>query len=405
MFVGKEVLLGVTGSIAAYKAAEFARYLVRAGARVQVVMTRSAKEFITPLTFFSLTGREAYSEMYSGGPEVATAHIQLARRADLVVVAPASARTIARIAHGNAEDLLSTAVIASHAPVVLAPAMNPQMYAHPGVQNNLREIGGWKNYWIAAPGEGEMACGETGLGRLAEPQELMDFCGWVLGGGRQDLRGEHLVVTAGATFEDLDPVRFLSNRSTGKMGFAIAKVAAMRGAKVMLITAMKERPVPAGCVRVDVRSAAQMAEAVHAHLAQATTLIMSAAVADYRPAEVSMQKIKKKEGPLGLELARNIDILASLPPSPLRITVGFAAETENLMENAQDKLVRKHLDLIVGNDVTQQGSGFGTDTNQVILFEVGQEAIALPLMGKEEVAHAILDRVVALRQKQQAHLL
>ncbi|MCB9637748.1 MAG: bifunctional phosphopantothenoylcysteine decarboxylase/phosphopantothenate--cysteine ligase CoaBC [Myxococcales bacterium] len=399
MFQGKEILLGVSGSIAAYKAAEFARLLVKAGANVQVVMTRSACEFISPLTFFSLTNREAYSEMFSGGAEVATAHIQLARRADLVVVAPATARTIARIANGSAEDLLSTSVIASHSPVVLAPAMNPQMYAHPGVRGNLERIGGWENYWIASPSEGEMACGETGLGRLAEPQDLLDFCGWVLGGGRQDLRGEKLVVTAGPTFEDLDPVRFLSNRSTGKMGYAIAKVAAQRGASVKLITAVRDRPLPPGCIRVEARSAAQMAEAVQANLSDASALVMSAAVADYRPAEVSTQKMKKTEGPLMLELARNIDILASLPASTSRVTVGFAAETENLLDNAQGKLKRKRLDMIVGNDVTQKGSGFGTDTNQVILLELEKEPVSLPLMGKEEVAHAILDRVSALLKK------
>jgi phosphopantothenoylcysteine decarboxylase/phosphopantothenate--cysteine ligase len=396
MLEGKEILLGVCGSIAAYKAAELARLFVKAGARVQVVMTASAREFITPLTFHALTGREAYSEMFQGGAEVATAHIALARRADLVVLAPASARMLSRIAHGSAEDLLSTAVIAASSPVVVAPAMNPQMYIHPAVQKNLETIGSWPRYFIATPGTGEMACGETGLGRLAEPEALFEECAWVLAGGRRDMAGLSLVISAGATIEDIDPVRFLSNRSTGKMGFALAKAAARRGASVKLVTSNASLPTPAGCQRVPIRSAVEMHDVIHAAL-PCDIVVMAAAVADYRPAKRAEQKIKKTDAPLAIELTRNPDILASLPPSDARITVGFAAETENLLAYAQDKLARKRLDLIVANDVTQAGSGFGVDTNQVTLLAPHQTPESLPLMTKEHVAEAILDRILAIR--------
>ncbi len=396
--VNREILLGVSGSIAAYKAAELARLMSKDGAQVQVVMTSSATKFIAPLTFYSLTGREVYHEMFSGGPEVATAHIELARRADLVVVAPATARTIGRIACGMAEDLLSTTIIASDTPVVIAPAMNPQMYAHPGVRENLAKIASWPGYFVAPPTEGELACGEYGLGRLTEPSDLWSFCQWVLAGGKQDLAGERVLVTAGPTLEDIDPVRFLSNRSTGKMGFSLAKVAARRGAEVTLVSSIvPPTPIP-GCRCVTIRSAIEMQDAVLAALPNTTTLLMAAAVADYRPAELAASKIKKQEGDMQIVLERNPDILGSLTPDPTRLTIGFAAETDHLLKNAGDKLRRKHLDMIVANDVSQIDSGFAVDTNRVILLFPDGRQKALPLMSKLDVAEAICDQIQVLRQ-------
>ncbi len=398
MLKDREILLGVSGSIAAYKAAELTRLLTKAGARVQVIMTKAACEFIAPLTFFSLTNREVYSELFSGGPEVATAHIELARRADLVIVAPATARTIAKIVNGSAEDLLSTAVIAADVPVIIAPAMNLQMYRHQGVQRNLQILQSWENYYIAPPGSGELACGEYGLGRLAEPSEIVEFAEMVLSGGQQDLVGEKIVVTAGPTLEDLDPVRYLTNRSSGKMGFAIAEMAARRGAEVHLITSIRDKALPAGCQPIYVRSAADMAQAVHALEDEATVLIMAAAVADYRPREFSSSKLKKGEGEFLLKLERTEDILAHLKPSSKRITIGFAAETEDLLENAEEKLRRKNLDMIVANDVSEKGSGFGTDTNRVVLLKRDGERLPQPLMSKKRVAHLILDQIHLLRE-------
>lgn len=392
MLDGREILLGVSGSIAAYKAAELARLLIKKGANVQVVMTRSACEFITPLTFFSLTGRQAYSELFSGGEEVATAHISLARQADLTIVAPATARTLSRIATGSAEDLLSTAIIAAHGPVILAPAMNPQMYQHPGVQNNLRTLQSWPQYHIAPPGSGEMACGEFGLGRLAEPADLVAFCESVLRGDVQDLVGHRILVTAGPTLEDIDPVRYITNRSTGKMGFAIAEAAAKRGADVTLITSVHTLPIPAGCRPLFVRSAADMAEAVHAHVEDASMLIMSAAVADYKPKEVADKKMKKSDDALSIPLARTLDILASLTPSRHRVTVGFAAETHDVVSYAQGKLSRKKVDMIVANDVSKAGSGFGTETNEAIFVRPDKAPEHLPLLSKKQVAYDLLDR-------------
>ncbi|TNE52152.1 MAG: bifunctional phosphopantothenoylcysteine decarboxylase/phosphopantothenate--cysteine ligase CoaBC [Deltaproteobacteria bacterium] len=396
-WAGREILLGVSGSIAAYKSAELARLFLKAGAKVQVVMTSSAKQFIAPLTFFSLTGRPVYDEMFSGGPEEATAHIELARRADLVVVAPATAQLIGRLANGLASDLLSTTIIAADTPVVIAPAMNPQMFAHPAVDANIKTIASWPGYAIAPPTEGELACGEFGLGRLADPPGIVEFCEWFLSGGKQDLQGEHVVVTAGPTFEDLDPVRFLSNRSTGKMGFAIAQVAARRGAQVSLVSSVSPpTPIP-GCNHVKVRSAQSMHDAIHALLPETTALVMAAAVADYKPKEQAPTKIKKKAGPLAIELDRNPDILASLPKDPKRITVGFAAETDHVEEHALGKLKRKHLDMIVANDVTQPGSGFGVDTNQVVLLKADGSSESLPMLSKVEVAERLLDQVRTLR--------
>lgn len=396
-WAGREILLGVSGSIASYKAAELARLFLKAGAKVQVVMTSSAKRFISPLTFFSLTGRQVYDEMFSGGPEMATAHIELARKADLVIVAPATAQTIGRLAHGLANDLLSTTIIAADTPVVIAPAMNPQMYAHPGVSANIETLASWPGYAIAPPTEGELACGEFGLGRLADPESLVEFCEWFLAGGKQDLQGEHIVVSAGPTYEDLDPVRFLSNRSTGKMGFAIAKVAARRGAKVTLVSSV-EPPVPIpGSTRIPVRSAQSMHDAIHQVLPETSVLIMAAAVADYKPKEQANSKIKKNDGPFAVEMDRNPDILASLPVDPNRITVGFAAETDHVVEHATVKLKRKNLAMIVANDVTQPDSGFGVDTNQVVFLKADGSSERLPLLSKAEVAERLLDQVVALR--------
>ena len=400
---GKKILLGVSGSIAAYKAAEFARLCIKAGADVQVVMTPSAQKFVAPLTFFSLTGNPVYSELFSGGPEEATAHIELARKADLVVIAPATARTIGKIASGQPDDLLSTTIIAADTPVVIAPAMNAQMYIHPSVQKNLKSIASWPNYAIAPPTEGELACGEFGLGRLAEPEDLLEFCCWFLAGGKSDLSGERVLITGGPTFEDIDPIRFISNRSSGKMGWALAKVAARRGAEVTLISSLfPERPIP-GERTVKVRSALQMRDAVLQYLNNATILVMAAAVADFRPEKTLKQKFKKSDKSWELTLVRNPDILATLPRTEGRITVGFAAETEALLQNAEKKLKSKKLDLIVANDVSDTEIGFGSDLNRATLIFAGGKTVQLPILSKETLADKIFDYILNYKRSRQEY--
>ncbi|GBD24390.1 Coenzyme A biosynthesis bifunctional protein CoaBC [bacterium HR29] len=390
---GRRVVLGVTGSIAAYKAAELCSKLRQAGAAVEVVMTAAATRFITPLTFQSLSGAAVVDDMFAAAePE---AHVEVARRSDLLVIAPATADCLANLAHGAAPDMVAlTALAMGGKPVVLAPAMDAAMWEHPATQANaalLRERGAV----FVGPEVGRLASGRIGSGRMAEPAVIAEAVRWVLGQRFGDLAGRRVVVSAGPTYEPLDPVRFVGNRSSGKMGFAIAEAARDRGAAVTLVTGPVSLPTPWGVERRNVETAVAMLEALREAVENADALVMAAAPADFRPAEAAPRKIKKHEGMEGLtvELVKNPDILASLRGP--RVRVGFAAETHDLAENAVAKLRAKRLDFIAANDVTRTGSGFGTDTNQVTIFWDDGRVEELPLLSKYSVGMAILDRVAA----------
>jgi len=390
---GRRVVLGVTGSIAAYKAADLCSKLRQAGAVVEVVMTAAAARFVAPLTFQSLSGLPVVDDMFAAAePE---AHVEVARRADLLVIAPATADCLANLARGAAPDMVTlTALAMGPKPVVVAPAMDAAMWEHPATQANaalLRERG----VVFAGPEVGRLASGRIGSGRMAEPAAIAEAVRWALGRRSGDLAGRRIVVSAGPTYEPLDPVRFIGNRSSGKMGFAVAEAARDRGAAVTLVTGPVALPTPWGVERRDVETAVAMLEALRAAVEGADALVMAAAPADFRPAEVAPQKIKKREGMEGftVELVKNPDILASLPGP--RVRVGFAAETHDLAENAVAKLRAKRLDFIAANDGTRRDSGFGTDTNQVTIFWDDGRIEELPLLSKYAVAMAILDRVAA----------
>lgn len=394
MLEGRRIVVGVTGSIAAYKAADLVSKLAQAGAEVDVILTESAQRFVTPLTFHSLTGREVYTDIFEVKAELQISHVELSRRADAVVIAPASATTIARIAHGLADNLLSLTVLATKAPVLLAPAMDSQMYENPATQANLvllKERG----MTIVGPEEGRLATGRMGRGRLVDTETLLGAIRQVLGRSG-DLAGRRVVVSAGGTQEPIDPVRYVSNYSSGKMGYAVAEAARDRGAQVVIVSAPVSLPAPYGVEIVSVRTAEEMRDAVVRECAGADVLVMAAAVADYRPASAAEQKIKRTKEGLSLSLVRTPDILAEVK-GPLR--VGFAAESEKLEENAADKLRRKGLDLIVANDITAPGSGFGSETNQVTIIDKSGKVEELPLLTKYEVAHRIFDRVAPLLKR------
>jgi phosphopantothenoylcysteine decarboxylase/phosphopantothenate--cysteine ligase len=388
---GRSVVVGLGGGIACYKAAEVVRLLVNAGAQVRVVMTRNASQFITPLTLQTLSGNPVSTDTFDLTQESEIGHIRLADSADAVVVAPATANLIGKIAHGIGDDLLTTVLLATRAPVLVAPAMNVHMYENPIVQENLSRLR-QHGYRVIEPGVGFLACGYTGQGRLAEPEVIVAEIDRTL--VSQDLAGQTVLVTAGPNREAIDPVRYLSNRSTGKMGFALAAAAWRRGAEVVLIAGPTGLPTPHGVRRIDVVNAESMLRAVADEFGRASVLLMAAAVADYRPARVAEQKLKKGTGRLVLELERTADILAELRPrKDERIVVGFAAETEAVLANAQRKLREKGLDLIVANDVSRADAGFEVDTNAVtIVSDAGSEE--LPLMSKDEVSDQILDRVI-----------
>lgn len=399
-----KIALGVTGGVAAYKAAELVRRLQDEGLDVQVVMTRAAQEFITPLTFAALTGKKVITEMFgddSAAPanvESAIEHMAVAQRIDLLLVAPATADILAKFAHGAADDFLSTLYIATKAAVVVAPAMNVNMWEHAATQENIATLRA-RGVHIVDPDEGYLACGMTGAGRLAATEAIVRKVTAVLG-LRKDLVGETVLITAGPTREDLDPVRFLTNRSSGKMGYALAEAAIRRGARTILVSGPVELDVPTGVDWVPVRSTEEMRSAVVTRAQEATILIMAAAVADYRPAAVHANKIKRSEGRITLDLEPTADILAELGRSKGKsVLIGFAAETDRLVENARDKLQRKGADMIVANDVTQEGAGFDTDTNIVTLVLRDGRDIALPKMRKREVADKILDQALALMSK------
>ncbi|MDP2185445.1 MAG: bifunctional phosphopantothenoylcysteine decarboxylase/phosphopantothenate--cysteine ligase CoaBC [Xanthomonadales bacterium] len=363
----ERVLLGVSGGIAAYKAAELVRRLRDAGAQVRVVMTEGAKRFITPLTLQALSGNPVRDSLWDEGAEAAMGHIELARWATRVLIAPATADTLARLAHGHANDLLSTLVLATAAPVVVAPAMNQQMWAHPATQHNVATLRG-RGVQVFGPGSGDQACGEVGPGRLLEPSELVSLLAEQIRANAL-LAGARVLITAGPTFEDIDPVRFIGNRSSGKMGFAVAAAAAAMGAEVTLIAGPVALPTPASVKRIDVRSAAQMLAAVMAELAGQDIYIGAAAVADYTPACVADKKIKKTAADMAVALDRTTDILATVAAtSPRPFVVGFAAETHDLEHYARDKLQRKGLDLIAANQVGCAGGGFEADCNTLQVF-------------------------------------
>jgi len=392
MLEGKTVILGVTGSIAAYKAVDIASQLNRAGVKVDVVMTEEANKFVSPLSFRAITGRTVATDMFDASSELNVTHIALARAADVVAIAPATANVIAKLATGIADDVLCCTVLATNAPVVIAPAMDANMYENPVTQENVSKLKK-RGFVFVGPKFGKLVSGVEGLGRFADTGEIIGVISQVLGRGGS-FADRHIVVTAGGTQEFIDPVRIITNRSSGKMGYALADAARDRGAKVTLITGPTLLTRPAGVEVIDVCTAEEMLQAVKQAVSRADALIMAAAVADYRPKSTAKEKIKKKDAGLTLELERTPDILSEIKGNFVR--VGFAAESENLVGNATQKLQQKKLDLIVANDVTAKSSGFGTDSNRVTIIGKDGKAESLPLLPKRQVADKVLDKVAKL---------
>ena len=393
MFTNRTIVLGVTGSIAAYKIASLASMLVKQHASVHVIMTQNATNFINPITFETLTGHKCLVDTFDRNFEFQVEHVSLAKQADLMLIAPASANVIGKMAHGIADDMLTTTVLACKAPVYVSPAMNTNMYENPIVQDNLRtlETYGMK---VIDPASGYLACGDTGAGKMPEPQTLFAYIEAELA-HKKDLSGKRVLITAGATQEALDPVRYLTNHSTGKMGYALAKAAMVRGAQVTLVSGQTNLEPPLFVDLVPIISAQDMYEAVESRFDETDVLIMAAAVADYRPKEYVDQKIKKKTGDNVLELARTTDIIGTLSARKKQgqFLCGFSMETEHMLENSKRKLQQKHLDMIVANNLRTEGAGFGKDTNVVTLIrEDGQ--MELPKLSKLEVSHRILDEIV-----------
>ena len=396
------ITLGVTGGVAAYKAAELVRRLQQDGFSVQVVMTHGARKFVTPLTFAALSGQKVITDLFEKSStgeanlESAIEHIAVAQRTDLLLVAPATADILAKFAHGIADDFLTTLYLATSAPVVVAPAMNVNMWNHAATQENVEKLRA-RGVKVVSPDEGYLACGMTGAGRLAGQQEIVAAVRQTLH-AQKDFDGETILITAGPTCEDLDPVRYLTNRSSGKMGYAVAEAAARRGAKVILVSGPVDLETPSGVERVAVRTAEEMRRAVSERLSASTIAIFAAAVADYRPAESHSEKMKRSKEPLTIRLEPTPDILAEAAQTKSdRLIVGFAAETNNVAENARKKLAAKNADLIVANDVTAEGAGFDHDTNIVTLFSRDGRDLALPKLSKSEVAQCLLDEVLRLR--------
>ena len=391
---GKTIVLGVTGGIAAYKAAELARECIKRGAAVHVIMTRNATEFVTPLTFQTLTGNPVSVDTFQLTGEWEIGHISLAESAHLVLLAPATANVIGKIAGGIADDLLTTTVMATRAPVLICPAMNVNMYSNPIVRENMEKLAA-KGCRFVEAGYGELACKTEGYGRLACLEDIVEDAEDIL--TAKDLVGQHVLVTAGPTREAFDPVRFITNYSTGKMGYAVAVAAKRRGAKVTLVSGPTSLPQPRGIRFVPVSSAREMRDAVMSNLPESTAVVKSAAVADYRPAGFSESKIKKTERPLEFKLERNPDIISEVGKiKGDRILVGFAVETDNLVGYATKKMKEKNMDLIVANDITQPGAGFAGETNIVKILDREGGSEDLPLMDKMDVANRILDRVAEL---------
>ncbi len=397
----KTIVLGVTGGIACYKAVELVRLLVREGFAVQVVMTRAAMEFVTPLTFQTLSGRPVATEVFNLTQESEIGHINLADQANLFVIAPATANIIGKIAAGIADDLLTTVLMATQAPVLFAPSMNVHMYENPILQENIRKLKGL-GYHFMEPVEGYLACGYEGKGRLPEPEDIVEEIRGLL--EKKDLAGERLLITAGPNREPLDPVRFISNRSSGKMGYALARVGVRRGAEVTLVSGPTDLTRPPRVRLIPVTTAGDMRQAVLSEFRRATAIIMAAAVADYHPEEFAPKKLKRGEGPIQIKFYPNPDILRELgmkrDKRDGKILIGFAAETEELVANAEKKLREKNLDLIVANNVTEEGSGFDADTNAATLLDRQGRMQQLALMSKEEMAGRICDYLLLLRSEQ-----
>jgi phosphopantothenoylcysteine decarboxylase / phosphopantothenate---cysteine ligase len=398
---GKRILLGITGSIACYKAADLASKLTQAGALVDVILTRSAQQFVTPLTFQSVTGRRAFVDDDLWGSEGHVQHIALGHQADLLIIAPATANTIARLAHGLADNLLTVTALAASCPLLIAPAMDGHMYLHTATQENLARLI-QRGATILGPAEGHLASGQTGTGRMVEPAELLGRIRLVLGRSGP-LAGWRVLVTAGGTEEPIDPVRVITNRSSGKQGYALVQAALDLGARVQLVSGPTSLTVPIGAERIGVRTAVEMLEAISKNLPATDVLVMAAAVADFRPAQPSENKIKKQQGPPTILLETNPDILACVSQQRARtntpeIVVGFAAESQDLLANAQAKLIAKTLDLIVANDILASDAGFSVDTNRATLLDDTGKVEELPLLSKMEVAQAVMERVVQMIQ-------
>jgi phosphopantothenoylcysteine decarboxylase / phosphopantothenate---cysteine ligase len=393
----KHILLGVTGSIACYKAADLASKLAQAGSQVDVILTAAARQFLTPLTFQSVTGRRAFTDDDLWGGEAHVLHVGLGHNTDLLIIAPATANTLAKLAHGIADNLLSITALAAACPLLIAPAMDGGMYAHPATQANLEILRG-RGAVVVGPAVGHLASGLSGVGRMVEPAEVLGQARLLLARGGP-LAGRRVVVTAGGTQEPLDPVRVIANRSSGKQGMALAQAALDLGAQVTVIAGPIPLPAPPGARRVDVSTTQEMLEAVLAECALAEALLMAAAPADFRSAAPASQKIKKEAGAPHIQLAANPDILSAVAHQKSetgfpRVTVGFAAESQDLLENAQHKLETKKLDIIAANDISAGDAGFSVDTNRVTLLFAGGRVEALPLLTKAEVADVILERVL-----------
>lgn len=398
-FQNKRIVLGVTGSIAVYKSVELASRLTQAGSLVDVILTHSASEFVTPLTFQSVTGQPAYTDNDLWGSQGHILHIGLAKDAQQMVIAPITANTIAKLAHGLADNLLTVTALAARCPILIAPAMDGGMYAHPATQANLETLKK-RDATIIGPAEGHLASGMMGIGRMVEPGELLGHLRYQMS-RRGPLRKKKIVVTAGGTFEPIDLVRGMTNRSSGKQGFAIAQAAIDHGADVILIAGKNHLPVPIGAEYYQVNTAEEMLAAVLDAIPHASALVMAAAVADFRPAIAAKEKIKKASGFTTLSLEVTTDILSAVAELKSKsgfpeITVGFAAESQNLLENAKQKLEAKKLDLIIANDISASDAGFEVDTNRVFLLDAGGGKEELPLMGKDEVARFVLERVIGL---------
>ena len=403
MLKGKKIVLGVTGGIAVYKAVDLVSRLRKQGCEVRVVMTEHAQQFVTPLTFKEISGNQVAVSMWSSNQEFNVEHIALANWADAFVVAPATANIIAKMAYGLADDLLSTTLLAAQAPIVVCPAMNTGMYENAATQENIANLQG-RGITVMPPAVGKLACGTSGAGRLPEPQEIVEFLNAFFAKREGDLRGLKVLVTAAGTREPIDPVRFVGNRSSGKMGYAVAQMAAERGAEVLLVSGPSALSIPANVKAIKVETTNEMLEACLESYDKVDIVIKAAAVADYRPRDVAEQKIKKKtDDALTVVMDKNPDILKTLGAKKThQVLVGFAAETQNLLENARDKVVKKNLDMIVANDVTAAGAGFNADTNIVKFLFANGEVRSLEQMPKVDVANCILDEALKIRELRQS---
>ena len=395
MLKGKHVVLGITGSIAAYKTAGLASMLVKKGCHVHVLMTENATNFINPITFETLTGNKCLVDTFDRNFEFSVEHVALAKQADVVMIAPASANVVAKLAHGLADDMLTTTVLACRCRKIIAPAMNTNMYENPIVQDNIKicEKYGME---VIKPAVGYLACGDTGAGKMPEPAELFDYIEQEIG-AQKDLEGKKILVTAGPTREAIDPVRYITNHSTGKMGYAVAKAAALRGADVTLVTGKTDTPKPRFVKLIEIQSAGDMFEAVTAAAAEQDIIIKAAAVADYRPKSVGTEKTKKTDGDMAIELERTDDILKWLGAHRRegQFLCGFSMETQNMLENSRVKLDKKNIDMIVANNLKVEGAGFGTDTNVVTII-TRERNLELEKMTKEEIADRLLDEILAV---------